>query len=261
MGEKKKYSKGKRLLTNIVLVCCVVVFAFSTWKLVGYLNEYKKGEQIYENMAQYVTVPEADKKAPEKKHPPVVQWDELSGINLDLVGWISIEDTVIQYPVVQGEDNERYLQYTFDGKKNSCGCIFMDVENEPNFTSDNTILHGHNMKTGAMFGTLQYYEDEKYWEDHPYIWIITKDRTLKYEIFATYQTTVKDSVYTLEFGSEENFQTYLDQCKNESIYDTGVDVTPEDRLLTLSTCTSDTEEGRRVVQAKLIYDEEIKNEE
>lgn len=260
MSDKKKRNKGKQWLSNIILLCCVGVFVFSTWKLTGYLTEYKEGEEVYEEVAQYVTVPEPDKKDPEKEYPPKVQWDKLYDRNSDLVAWIHIENTMIQYPVVQCEDNEYYLNNTFDGSDNNCGCIFMDAGNEPDFTSDNTILHGHNMKTGTMFGSLQYYNDEEYWEEHPYIWIITKDRAMKYEIFATYRTSVTGSVYTLEFGSEADFEAYIEDCKKNSIYDTGVEVTTKDRLLTLSTCTSDTEEGRRVVQAKLVYDEEIKDE-
>lgn len=263
MGEKKKRGTGKWWITNLILLVCVVVFLVSICKLIGYLTEYKKGEQSYEEMAQHVTVPEVtkNKKGEEVVKAPVVDWESLEEVNPDLVAWIYVDGTDIQYPVVQGTDNDHYLHYTFDGKKNSCGTIFMDMGNKADFTSDNTILYGHNMKTGKMFGSLNFYEDEDYLEEHPDIWIVTKDRALKYKIFSVYETDASSDAYTLEFGSEDSKQTYLDNSKANSMYDTGVKVETKHQLLTLSTCTSVTEDGRFLVQAKLVSDEEIKNEE
>lgn len=127
----------------------------------------------------------------------------------------------------------------------------MDVANQEDFTSDNTILYGHNMKTRKMFGSLREYEKKEYWEEHPCIYILTRDHVMIYEIFASYKTTAGSETYTLEFGSEDNFSDYLTACLRSAYYGTGVEVTANDHLLTLSTCTSDSEDGRRVVQARL----------
>lgn len=261
MKERKKKGKVKRILTNLILLCCIGVFVISTIKLVGYLTEYKRGEQIYIEVAKHVTVPEAkkNKKGERVVQAPVVDWEALEAINPDLVAWIYIEGTSIQYPVVQSEEgNQYYLDYAFEGQKNNCGSIFMDAGNQKDFTSENTILYGHNMKTGKMFGSLKYYEDPDYCEDHPDIWIVTKEKNQKYKIFSVYKTESDSDVYALDFSSEESKQNYVDICKSNSLYDTGIKVKGKHKILTLSTCTSD-EEERFVVQAKLVYDKEIKD--
>jgi sortase B len=260
--ENKKRATG--LLSNLLLLICVVVFCFSAYKLVGYLTEYKKGEQEYSDLAESVTVEDTDnteQTEENKENPPKVDFEKLLKINPEVVGWIVIEDTVINYPIVQGSDNEYYLHRTFENNVNQGGSIFLDADNQPDFTSDNSLVYGHNLKTGKMFGSLRYYTDKDYWKKHPYIWILTKDRSMKYQIFASSRVTTADSVYTLEFGSREDFSDYLTHCKEIADYDTGVEVTPDDLILTLSTCTSDTEDGRRVVQAKKIYDEVNDNEQ
>lgn len=263
MKSRRKSGRGKRILTNLILICCAAVFLVSTWKLVGYLTEYKEGEQVYIKIAEHVTVPEVhkNKKGEKVVEAPVVDWEGLEQINSDIVAWIYIDGTSIQYPVTKGTDNEYYLHYTFEKEKNNCGSIFMDVNNQKDFTSDNTILYGHNMKTGKMFGSLKFYKDPDYYKDHPEIFLVTKDRILKYHIFSVYETEDTSDCYTMEFATEEDRQNYVDTCITNSLYDTGIEVGEEERLLTLSTCTSQTEEGRFVVQAKLVSDEEIKNEQ
>lgn len=259
--KKKKRIAG--LLSNLLLLICILVFCFSAYKLVGYLTEYKRGEQEYSEISSAATMATevvAKKETEKKEHPPKVDFGKLQEINPDIVGWIVIEDTVINYPVVQGTDNEYYLHKTFKKKDNMGGTIFLDAENQAGFTSDNSILYGHNLKTGKMFGSLRYYEDKEYWKDHPYIWILTKDKSIKYQIFAFSNINTTDSIYTLEFGSRNEFSEYLKHCIEASYYDTGIEVGPDDYILTLSTCTSDTEDGRRVVQAKKIYEEVNDNE-
>lgn len=259
---KNRKKKVKKYLTNAMLLCCVAVFLFSTWKLVGYLTEYKKGEEIYLDLSQHVTVPalQKDKTGEKSMERPEVDWDALSNMNEDIVAWLYIDGTSVQYPVVKGTDNEYYLTHTSDKKKNSCGSIFMDMDNEGNFTSQNTILYGHNMKTGKMFGSLKFYRDADYWEAHPDIFVITRDCICQYKIFTAYETVASGDVYQLGFSSEDSFKEYIDMCKNNSIYDTGVKTGKAERLLTLSTCTSHTEEGRFIVQALLVSEKEIENE-
>lgn len=253
----------KNIILNILLIGCIAVFIFSGWKLISALTEYRKGEKNYEVLLEKAVISpdtsnptEKQEKEPEEEKEeslPVIDWDALKAMNEDLVGWIYIPGTKIHYPIVQGDDNDYYLTHTFDKSRNSCGAIFMDINNQADFSSDNTLLHGHNMKNKTMFGTLRYYSEKSYWEEHPYIWIIKENTVAKYEIFSTGRTEAGSDVYTLEFASEKSFQDYIVQrSKTGADYDTGVEVTTKDKLLTLSTCTSDTETGRRVVQARLI---------
>src|SRR5699024_10196815 len=114
---------------------------------------YHDGEKEYEELTQYVKENEdGAKKGKKDKCPITVDFDALRAINEDVVAWVYIEDTGINYPVVQGEDNEYYLHHTFERKENFSGAIFMDITCHPDFTSDNSILFGHNLRTGEMFG-------------------------------------------------------------------------------------------------------------
>ena len=270
MKEKKK--GGGNLVSNLILIVCAVVFCVSLWKLAGYLKEYQAGEQIYEDINAYVELPEDTKaeentegeeeKKPVEEQPPVVDSEKMLSINSDYVGWIYISDTKISYPIVRGVDNDKYLRTTFNGERNGCGSIFMDMTNADDFSDRHTILHGHNMKNGSMFGRLRNFSEKEYWEEHPYIWIVTPERALKYEIFACYRTTSTSDVYTTAFASDEEFQELLDFCDSKKAYDTGIRPDVTDRILTLSTCTSDTEDGRRIVHARLVKDDgEAENEE
>ena len=257
--RKKKF---RNTILNIALVVCFAVFLFSGWKLISSLIEYKRGEDNYQSIIlDAVISPGTEDNSNNNQGEeilPVIDWSKLETMNDDLVGWLYIPNTEIQYPIVQGRDNDYYLTHTFDGTENACGCIFMDKDNKADFSSDNTILHGHNMKNGTMFGSLRKFEEKAYWQSHPYIWIIKENTALKYEIFSVGITESASDVYTLEFGSEQSFHNYIvNRTKLGAIYETGVTVTTKDKLLTLSTCTSDTEVGRRVVQAKLVEEKVI----
>jgi len=259
----RKKQNVKNTILNIALIICLAVFLFSGWKLVTSIIEYRQGEENYEAIFKdAVLSPEKTDNgevSPDSDNLPIIDWAKLKSMNSDLIGWLYLPDTSIQYPVVSTTDNDYYLTHTFDKTKNACGCIFMDKGNKTDFTSDNTILHGHNMKNGTMFGSLRKFEEKEYWQSHPYIWIIRENTALKYEIFSVGITEAAGNVYILEFGSEESFKNYIvDRTKLGAIFETGVNVTTSDKLLTLSTCTSDTEAGRRVVQAKLIEEKVIR---
>jgi len=256
----RKSNRIRNIFLNIGLILCVIVFLVFGWKLIDSLLEYHRGEEAYENiingMVDTTDISDTDNEE-ETDILPDIDWASLKSINNDLVGWLYIPGTTIHYPIVQGADNDFYLRRTFEGANNSCGCIFMDMHNKADFTSDNTIIHGHNMRNKTMFGTLREYENKSYWEAHPYIWIIKEKTAMKYEIFSSGITTTAGDVYVIEFGSKESFENYiLKRTKTDVFYETGVEVTTDDRLLTLSTCTSDTETGRRVVQAKFV-DEKV----
>lgn len=274
--EKKKKRRGVigTILTVIILSICVGGFGFSAYTLYGYYRTYKDGEDEYEKLRTYIqengdngSNANADKgESSDKKKTeaddfkaPKVDFDELKDINSDIIGWIKVQGTVINYPIVQGDDNTYYLKKTFEKQSNYSGAIFMDYLNAPDFSSDNTVLYGHNLKTGEMFGGLQKYEKKDYLKNHKYIWIITPESNKKYEIFASYKTDERSEVYTLEFNSFADMDGYFRLAKESSFFSSDSILLQDDKILTLSTCVSGDEEGRRVVQAKLIEDEKHNN--
>lgn len=274
--ERKKKRRGVigTILTVIILSVCVGGFCFSAYTLYGYYRTYKDGEDEYEKLRSYIQENGDDGENSDAKDSsnskkkktkaddfkaPKVDFDELKDINSDIIGWIKVQGTVINYPIVQGDDNTYYLKKTFEKQSNYSGAIFMDYLNAPDFSSDNTVLYGHNLKTGEMFGGLQKYEKKDYLKDHKYIWIITPEYNKQYEIFASYKTDERSEVYTLEFNSFADMDSYFRLAKEASYFSSDSILLQDDKILTLSTCVSESEEARRVVQAKLIKNEKHKN--
>ncbi len=272
--EEKRKRRGAigTVLTVIVLSICMGGFCFSAYTLYGYYRTYKDGEDEYEKLRSYIQEngddgekakedgeEDSTSKETDSFSAPKVDFDELKNINADIIGWIKVQGTVINYPIVQGDDNTYYLKKTFEKQSNYSGAIFMDYLNAPDFSSDNTVLYGHNLKTGEMFGGLQKYEKKDYLKEHKYIWIITPEYNKKYEIFASYKTDERSEVYTLEFNSFEDMDSYFRLAKETSYFSSDSILLQDDKILTLSTCVSESDEGRRVVQAKLVENEKHNN--
>ena len=187
-----------------------------------------------------------------------VDFDRLKEINPDTIAWIRFEEpSAISYPVVQGTDNSKYLKATFRANDNKLGAIFADYESAPDFTDRNTFIYGHNLKVGGeMFSQLLEYQSEDFYKAHPYFYIYTPDgKTRTYQIFSA--GVVKDTAdnYQKEFASDEEFLQYLQLAKSSSAYNTGVEVTKDSLLVSLSTCTNVREDERFLVQGVLIKEE------
>ncbi len=180
-----------------------------------------------------------------------VDFNELQQINPDVIGWIRVGAVNISYPVTQGEDNEFYLHRTFKKVDNFAGCIFLNAENSPYFTDQNTIVYGHNMKNGSMFGQLKKFKEQETLDKNPYFWIFTKDFIYQYRIFSSSIVNKIGDPYIIRF-SEEDFAKFIQKSIASSEINCGdVQVTPQDRVVTLSTCTGD-DETRRILQGVLV---------
>lgn len=229
--SRKKKRKGSGFFSNLLLLLCIVVFCVAAWKLWGYYNNYHGGRKEYEQLRQYVKEKkDSDKKKKKKSGPdtcPVqVDFDALARINPDVKAWIYIKGTGINYPIVQTTDNTSYLHRTFEGKDSFIGAIFLDAGCEEDFSSENSIVYGHNLKNGQMFGMLKKHYDTSYNADA--------------------------DVYTIEFATEEDYADYLKTAVEKSLYHLGTETGSTEDMLTLSTCTSSSEAGRFIVQAMQI---------
>ena len=178
-------------------------------------------------------------------------------VNPDVIAWIDIPGLSISYPVVQGTDNAYYLHHLFTGEYNSSGSIFADWHNQPDFADPNTIVYGHNMKNGSMFGTLSHYQDQALWEENPYFYLYVPGKVMEYQIFSCYAGYVGSEAYTYAFPEADDFQNFLGKIRSYAGYDTGVEVGETDRVVTLSTCVSSRRDYRYIVHGKLV--EEIAN--
>lgn len=154
----------------------------------------------------------------------------------------------VSYPIVKGTDNDHYLHYTFEGQKNAAGAIFMEYTNNSNFEDCNTIIYGHNMKNGSMFGTFRtLHEPENL--TSPYLWICLPDKSYRYEIFTVHTTSATGDTYTLFSAPDDQFTQYLNKMRDASEFPVGTAPTKDDKIITLSTCTGN-DATRFVIQAR-----------
>lgn len=180
-----------------------------------------------------------------------IDLEALQAVNPDVIGWLCIPDTQISYPLLQGEDNDFYLSHTWEGKKRSGGSICMDWRSSADLTDFHTILYGHRMRDGSMFGGLKNYRTEEFLQEHPSIYIVDNSQICVYNIFAAWEPRVDSIVYSHELDTAEAKQEFLDACLDGSVLDTNVIPEQEDRILTLSTCTGYGYSTRLVVQGVL----------
>ena len=264
MEEQRKHHRGRRnkkrnIVSNLILGIAVSVFIFSAYKLIGIYSEYHKGDKEYNNIVEdaiEIQLPkeEESEKEEQEQKPKVhnslkVDFDKLKKVNEDIVAWIQFDEPErINYPIVQGEDNDQYLHTTFEGKKNSSGALFVDVINSGEFADRNTFIYGHNMKNGSMFGQLRKYKTKQYYEQNPYFYIYTPDgKEVKYQIFAVCVVEDTSRSYTRFYNNDEEYLDYLNYLKSIAGYDTGVELTADSKIISLSTCTNVSETQRLLV--------------
>jgi sortase B len=258
--------KIKKFLYPLIMAILITVFLFSGYQLVTIYLEYRNGEQEYEELAEYADIPvkeDQNKKEDtedqseentdeEEAGLAEVNFEELNKINPEIAGWIFMENSVINYPVLHTADNEYYLNHTFRRKTNSSGSIFIECGNQNDFSDQNTIIYGHNMKNGSMFASLNKYKEKSYYDGHQGFWIYTEAGNYYYEIFSVYETEPLIELYQISFASTEDFADYLNLIAGKSFYDTGVEVSDSDTIVTLSTCAKSNRENRILVHAKKI---------
>ena len=208
-----------------------------------------------EQTAAPTDMPAASQPAPSETPAPAgsaIDFDLLRQTCPDVVGWIAIEDTQIDYPVVQGKDNAFYLDHLPDGTQNAAGSIMMDAACDGLFGDEINILHGHHMKNRSMFGGLDFYREEAYYLEHPTIRLFTPNGDHEAAIFAAFTVDGEAFGYPTVFASDEAFAAFLEQAREKSAFQADVQVTRGDRLLILSTCAYSYETERLLVVAKII---------
>lgn len=252
MENKKKKSN---LLTNIILVIALGVFAFSGYKIYQIYAEYKAIDEEYEAIKEeFVTeenvIDDAVEEEEEVKEVFKVDFDSLLAINDDVIGWIRFDEpAIISYPIAQGRDNNQYLRRSLEGEYLTAGTIFVDYQNDDDFRDENTVIYGHNMKNGSMFGQLKNYRDEEYCKSYPYFYIYTVDgREITYQIFAVKVVLDTSDAYDKIYVDDEEFQEYIDKIYRDALYTSDeVSVSAENKIVTLSTCIRGSERDRLVV--------------
>ena len=224
-------------MKKIINVVLIVAIIFSLYKVISKVVDYKESKNTYE-------------KVREVKNNSNNFSEELIKINEDYKMWIEVPNTNIDYPVVQDEDNDFYLNHDFNKKESSSGAIFIDYKN--NIDKDkNIVIYGHNMKNKSMFQNLMKFKDEEFWKENKEIILTIDGKRYEYEIFSSYISNVKDVDLKINFKSKDEYLKYIDDIKKKSIFNRDIDVKSYDRIITLSTCSYEKDDARMIIHGKL----------
>lgn len=250
--------RKKRVLITL-LALSLLVLASGGYVLGQRAVEYAEGDEVYSGLEEYVSFhssfPDTNESdgAQQTETPqtqsgaPSVDFAALSRINPDIVGWLYCEGTQINYPVVQGSDDEYYLDHLFDGTQNANGCLFLDSRVDESFSSVHSIIYGHHMRSGAMFAALDGYKRQSFYDAHPTMLLITPDGTYEVQIFAAYVADPSEDAWEVSFANDDEVQAWIDTAIDRSTFTSNVRPAPGDRLLTLSTCSYEFGDARFVV--------------
>lgn len=233
----------RKIIKFILLAICLLVFLYSAYNIYKYLDEENANKQLKKNLTEKVVTEVVTDNDDVFTLPIKVDFLALKKENKDIIGWIYSENTAINYPVVQSEDNEYYLRRLINGKHNTAGSIFMDFRSNPNLQDNNTIIYGHNMKNGTMFASIHAYKSQEYYNDHKVMYYFTPEKNYMIELFAGYTISVNSDIYNLS-GIDSN---KLQELFSKSDFKSNVEVTDEDKILTLSTCADDYDGARYIL--------------
>ena len=249
---------------RIILIILTVILAYSAYKVWDHYREAFDNKAMYDNLRQeyYDNAPPVEAPAKPPAEPPVVEEEidkppavmerylPLFKINSDIIGWINIQGTAIDYPVLKTFNNEYYLTHDITRQQSKNGAIFMDYRNKGDGTDRHTIIYGHNMRNNTMFEDLMKYKKKDFFEQNGIIKFDTLFEEFEWEIFSVYVTDTNFYYIETDFDSDEEYVEFLHTIKKKSMFDRDVNLTKEDYLLTLSTCTYEFKDARFVVHAR-----------
>ena len=260
MDNKYKIKKYKRLLLKILIILLVL----SDIYIIKYYIDMKKSQEqsyLIEKLSVKEELPniyEPPTESKQVKTDRMLKIQELQKQNPDIIGWIEIENTDINFPVLQGTDNSFYMNHDYQKKYSFNGSIFLDANYKWNPPSSNLLIYGHNMKNNTMFQSLLKYKSINFYKQHPNIRFSTINEDAYYEIISVLETRVfyaSDKnvfryYYFINAQNETEYNEFVNNAKKESLYDTGKTASYGEQLLTLSTCSYHTKDGRFAIIAK-----------
>ncbi len=245
MHRKPKINNRSKIIcivfSLIAIACAVIGLIYDNFRR-GQDNQNK---ELYSKTKESIVASDGDAEE------IVINWDELE--QYDVVGWLKFDEN-IDYPILQGETNDTYLRNAMDRTPNIAGSIFLSSKNMPDFTDKNSIVYGHNMRNGTMFGTIRNYLDPNYHGVDSFDIYLPDGTKHSYMIFSINQVYDGSTAYQYTFTNDKEFEEYQELMKNNSIKDCGVKINKDKRIVTLSTCSSlGSSQGKRVVITGMEY--------
>lgn len=251
-----KKEKKEKVVINLSLfvfrIISIILIVMSCSYIFNWYSENKKNNDILNDLLSNVqTVRESKIEKQDTIKKIEIDFENLKTKNSDTIGWIKIDKTSVNYPIVKTKDNSYYLTHSFDKTKNSAGWIFADYRCNSDFSSKNTVIYGHSRKNGSMFGTLKNMLKPDWYKSNSYINISTSKKDNTYLIFSMYTIEAETYYTTTEFSSDDKYESFLKTLTKRSIHNFNIDVNKDDKIITLSTC-SGISNNRIVVHAKLV---------
>lgn len=256
MSKKQHTKTNNQKLKKIIIIVLSMVLIISVASVVVLKVFEHKDTEIQQEISQALDTIEKEKQITERME----QVKELKKENEDIIGWLEIKDTNINYPILQGTDNEFYLTHNYKKEKVTGGSLFLDKDYDFGVPSSNLLIYGHRNKKGIMFEDLLKYKDEQFYKEHSRIRFTTTEDDFGYEIISVFYSKVyyqdeKDVFryyYFINAETEADYNNYVAESKKVSLYDTGKTATYGEQLLTLSTCEYSQEDGRFVIVARKV---------
>lgn len=232
----------KKKIIKIFMIVCLLVLIYSIYNIITWYLDNKKNDSIKKEIKEIID-----------NNDNIIDFKTLKEKNSDVVAYLKVNNTKIDYVVVKGTDNKFYLKHNLYKEYNKSGWIFMDYHNRLDGTDKNIVIYGHNTRSGNMFGTLRNIITKEWYlnPDNHIINLVMEDKVLTYQVFSTYTIKVEDYYINTIFKDNTEFNKFVNTLKKRSVYNYGIEVNGEDSILTLSTCTGNGK-SRMVLHAKLI---------
>ena len=215
-------------------------------KILRGINEYNTGNESYSDLKESIVFESTD------DHKNRIDFEALHKINEDIVGWLTLDDTQIDYPVVKGKDNEYYLHHLYTGEYNSLGTLFVDYRNRDLFNDQVSVIYGHSMLNGSMFFILERYERQSFYEDHKRFTFETPEQTYILEPIAGKTVDAKIPFLQFNFNSKEEYKEYVEEFIRTSTFNSESEFFDSDKVVMMIKCSDDFEDARYVLVCKVI---------
>ena len=253
----KQRRTNKRKIKILIIVLSVIIIVCIIYLLI-YLYYYIKNKNLYSDLTKNIEQNKTIEEIKETKSEYIENVKELQQENTDVKGWIRINNTNINYPLLQTSNNDYYLTHNYKKEKSSYGSIFINSNCDLKNNNSNIIIYGHDMKDNQMFRDLLKYQDEDFYKEHPIVIIATEEIEQEYQIVCAFTSRVfyqdEKNVFRFyqyyNFTDENKYNEYISNCKKIQLYDTGISAKYGEQLITLITCEYSQENGRMVVVAK-----------
>ena len=244
----------KKILKALYILLFISIAVFCFHRAYKIKQEQVKIKEEQTELIDIAEIPEKVKDIEEKKEE--INFQDLININSDFIGWIKIEDTNINYPIVQGTNNTYYLKHSFYKEYSNAGSIYMDATANSSFESRNTFIYGHYTSDGSMFGQLGKYMKQDFYDKHKEIYIYTSEQNYKLEVFSVHVDKASSKSYQMNFTTDESYKEYIELMKSYSVIKSDIEIDyTEDRIVTLYSCSHErghAKDDRYFVHAKLI---------